>query len=106
MKLTEQIEKALEAATPGPWRLVEESDPSAQEIVFSSKQYGVDDLIAISFSNRNTNLIANAPTWLSQLLQERAVLVEALKHYTTTNVVTGEGNKAKKALEQVGELDD
>lgn len=106
MKLTEQIKQALEASEIGPWALLEFSN--AQMEVWQSidnsgicKIYGDDDT-----AKANATLIANAPTWLSQLLQEREQMVETIRDMIECSDITTAVNElGNNLLKQVGELE-
>lgn len=86
-KLTKEIEKALWSATPGPWRefeieYVKEDDGTYRRIesgrgyIKEGKGFGITGYI----TPEDSQLIANAPTWLSQLLEERKQMVEAFEY--------------------------
>ena len=65
----DEIRAALAAATPGPWQVYESMQ--ADTFVYGPRGILRDDIIAGPTYNReNAHLIANAPTWLAELLAE------------------------------------
>lgn len=89
----EEIKKALEAATPGEWYLSDEV-----EVAFSDDELECDLYVMrhvpeapgrsesvlgfhpeIHCTKEDAHLIANAPTWIKQLLESEAALLEVLK---------------------------
>jgi hypothetical protein len=68
-ELITEIEKALEAATPGPWEV-------DYAVITSVKVKGELNMIGTHIRRIDAPLIANAPEWLRALLEE----VERLNH--------------------------
>ena len=78
-EIVEEIRKALESATPGPW----EADDGGSETIgifevdgeaicyLSPNVYSGAGLRGLEQDRDNAHLIANAPTWLRTLLEER-----------------------------------
>ena len=65
----DEIRAALAAATPGPWQVYESMQ--ADTFVYGPRGILRDDIIAgPTYSRENAHLIANAPTWLAELLAE------------------------------------
>jgi hypothetical protein len=78
--MKDEIHKALDAATPGPWKMMDGR-------VYGSSTTAVEPLVCEydKFSERdvrNAYLIANAPTWLRFLLDEVERLTELEKDTT------------------------
>lgn len=106
---TADIKKALEAATPGPWITTKDKFFENTEGVEMNGFY-----IGGGFRPQDAHLIANAPTWLSQLLQEREQMVEALKlicnstmsmYPDVEHMAADLKLKAVETLKKVGELE-
>lgn len=122
-EFTKQVEKALSEATPGPWEAMNGRD------IFTTKGatnragitadhndgWQIADALCgpaivngeewdMGYAERisNAELIANAPTWIRQLLEERALLVNSLKFISCTPKEAEA--EALHALKQVGEL--
>lgn len=68
--IVEEIRKALDAATPGPWEAINIGMPSGAVWRVDACRYTV----ATAISEENAYLIANAPTWLRTLLEENRKL--------------------------------
>lgn len=65
----DEIRAALAAATPGPWQVYESMQ--ADTFIYGPRGILRDDIIAGPTYNReNAHMIANAPTWLAELLAE------------------------------------
>ena len=73
-----EIKEALEKATPGPWHMSKLSagylvDDRGKDITVFI-EYNEDGSVYMEFENwqNNARLIANAPTWLRQLISKLA----------------------------------
>lgn len=103
-KFTEEIKKALDEASPQPWReykgLVCEKGTGNAVCAVYGGTINMDDKNDQNVAD--SHLISNAPTWLSQLLQEREQMVEALKE-CAAYADKDASNFALKLLREVGE---
>lgn len=76
-----EIREALDAATPGPWAGEQQEcvelygDPWAMQL----DSDGDGERPFVFGSKHDAHLIANAPTWLAELLAENTRLREALE---------------------------
>lgn len=61
-----EIRKALDAATPGPWAMIEPID----EVWQSIDNTKIATVASNQDADANLHLIANAPEWLQFLLDE------------------------------------
>jgi len=78
--LHQQIKEALEKATPGPWNSIGDAvrkDYSANGWVCQMFQTFYGQSTTFENDENNAHLIANAPTWLRQLLDENERLSES-----------------------------
>lgn len=123
-KWTEEVKQALEAATPGAWRTEARTDlnpDGTYKEIRSGRGFFDDDTnkgfcITTFLSDADAYLIANAPTWLTQLLQRDALMVEAFKYIleywnrdenekAMSNALWKIIDISEEALKQVGELE-
>jgi len=90
----EEIKKALEAATPGPWEV-------EYAIITSVKAKDRLEIIGTYIKRCDALLIANAPKWLRYLLQlaeQQQAEIEAMR--LSRDFEIKESNKAKHLLQQ------
>jgi hypothetical protein len=77
---TEDIRKALDAATPGQWANGQTHIQSEESGQWVCQLWYKDEENMDNFKN-NAHLIANAPTWIRSLLEELAAKDKVLEWY-------------------------
>lgn len=127
--LIQEVKAALQAATPGPWREHHPDAVSDKKGQWICQLYETDTDTdePVEFDNQqgNVHLIANAPTWLQQLIdhievveRQRDEAVKALEWYgdeaqynylhdrggwtpPTTNIADDMGKMARTTLKRI-----